>query len=195
MYFDLIESLEDNIKIYQNNEMIIIKKRLKEINKIKISKKLNYWLVDELYLNYLIDFKKQKFVDEIFRVFKEKLPVNKETLNKACQRNNLKVVKELVKVFSDKLPIDITGYAFTCACYNNNMEMIEILFKVFGYNLPIDVKEALYYSSYKGNIEIIKFLIRLFKNEVIDNKDYIYYILKKHGHNEILEYLKIELKE
>ena len=80
MYSDIIESLEDCIKICQCNEKYLLKRYLESINykgNTKYLDKLNYWLVYDEYVNYLFNNNIKDFIN-IFKTFKEKLPINEK---------------------------------------------------------------------------------------------------------------------
>ncbi len=191
MNFDIVESLEENIKIYQTSKMILLKSYLKiTINtKTKYLDNLNCWFVDEYYIKYLLDFKKEKFVDDIVKVFKEKLPVDEGTIFIACRRNNLKMVKMLFSIFKNKLPICFM--AIHIACYNNNTEIVKELIKNYGKDLPIDIK-TIYWACKNGNIEIVKELIKNYGNELpIDESS----VIIAYNNKEILEILVDTFKD
>jgi len=132
---DITESLSYEIKIYQSNEIYLLKDYLNPSYK-KYLDILNYWLVNDIYINYLLDQNQKDFIKKIFKLFKEKLPINNSTLFYCCKRNNIKMVKKLIKVFGSNLPIDYD--AFYIACDKNFNEIVVLLIQNYGNKIPID---------------------------------------------------------
>ncbi len=160
--YDIVESLEDNIKVIINliNLYIVLRQEIQE-SKFKV-KFYNLYINENPIWITCVENNLEMF-KILTNTFKEKLPIDKAAIYFACSQNNLEMVKVLTDVFGKDLPID--SDAISEACSHDNLEIVNVLIGVFGKDLPID-NDAIYWACYNNNLEIVKVLTKTFSNKI-----------------------------
>lgn len=147
MIFDIIETLEFDIKFITSKYLSIIKKYLNPnfsfyLTNNDFNKLLMHicYLDNITLLNFLLLFKTNK-----------KIKLNVESLNYACENNNLQMVK-LLLLNNSSINNDSINYA----CKHNNLQMVKLLLSY--YNIKND--SSLIIACKNSNLKLLKILLQ-----------------------------------
>lgn len=139
--------------------------------------------------------------EAILELQKMNIKINKKSLFKAIDDNDLKTLELLITVGVDIESRDYynrTPLNYACYCYINNLEIVKYLTSTFP-NIDIESKDkddctALNNACFNGNLEMVEFLVSKFPNIDIESKDKDGYTplnnARYENNLEIVEYLK-----